>query len=413
MELDVHSAQESGLYDQRAALRGMIQRAVPALGHRQATILREAFDAVYARAGIVDDDDSTWRRPAPTFGDIQAILDEWAQDDARKTQRAAIEGCLAAVQELFGHPIFGRSSHVSVEQMLTEPLRLDLSKLPDQVRFIATETLLRKLFRMLRLKGPIPVQPADDRERFRLFVLIDEAKILSLGGGERDRADNILNELITEARKFGLGMILASPDERSLQRGGSSERRHVACPQTDGHPRSAEERAKRLRGPGGSYPSRWPWRRLLPRPPLVPGAEDSGAPEGHEGQRGALTSLRHAKVSPSCDTGTNGPAPTRSQVAKAKAVTAWYLETYHGTDDDIGVVTMFTDPARVGHFAVPLAALEAEDPEALFRVARRYDDVSAQARRSDNARPSRDQRAGRRPTYERRYAPCLGRELRL
>lgn len=210
MELDVLSAQESGLYDQRAALRGMIQRAVPALGHRQSSILRDAFDAAYARAGILDDDDSTWRRPAPTFGDIQRILDEWAQDDARKAQRAAIEGCLAAVQELFGHPIFGRSSHVSVEQMLSEPLRLDLSKLPDQVRFIATETLLRKIFRMLRLKGPIPVQPADDRERFRLFIVIDEAKILSLGGGERDRADNILNELITEARKFGLGMILAS-----------------------------------------------------------------------------------------------------------------------------------------------------------------------------------------------------------
>ncbi|WP_437537392.1 helicase HerA-like domain-containing protein [Sorangium sp. So ce726] len=210
MELDVHSAQESGLYDQRAALRGMIQRAVPALGHRQSSILREAFDAAYARAGILDDDDSTWRRAAPSFGDIESILDGWAQDDARKGQRTAIEGCLAAVQELFGHPIFGRPSHISVEQILSESLRLDLSKLPDQVRFIATETLLRKIFRMLRLKGPIPVQPADDRERFRLFVLIDEAKILSLGGGERDRTDNILNELITEARKFGLGMILAS-----------------------------------------------------------------------------------------------------------------------------------------------------------------------------------------------------------
>jgi DNA helicase HerA-like ATPase len=94
--------------------------------------------------------------------------------------------------------------------MLTGSVRLDLSKLPDQIRFVATETLLRKIFRTLRLRGPIPVQPADDRQRFRLFVVIDEAKILALGGGERDRADNILNELITEARKFGLGMILAS-----------------------------------------------------------------------------------------------------------------------------------------------------------------------------------------------------------
>jgi hypothetical protein len=56
--------------------------------------------------------------------------------------------------------------------------------------FVAIETLLRKLFRMLRLRGPIPVQPAGDRQRLRLFVVIDEAKILSLGGGERDRADN-------------------------------------------------------------------------------------------------------------------------------------------------------------------------------------------------------------------------------
>ncbi len=210
MELDISSAEESGLYDQRASLRGMIQRAVPALGHRQSNILREAFDEAYQRAGIDDNDSTTWSRPAPTFRTVEDILREWADDDARKAQRAAIEGCLAAVQELFGHPIFQRKKHVSVEQMLTASIRLDFSKLPDHVRFVATETLLRKLFRVLRLRGPIPVQPADDRQRFRIFVVIDEAKILSLGGGDRDRANNILNELITEARKFGLGMIIAS-----------------------------------------------------------------------------------------------------------------------------------------------------------------------------------------------------------
>jgi hypothetical protein len=210
MELDTTSAEESGLYDQRAALRNMIQRAVPAIGHRQSSILREAFDEAYQRAGICDDDPRTWTNSPPTFRDVQEILGDWAEDDQRRSQRSTIEGCIAAVQELFDHPIFQRAKHISVEEMLTSSVRLDLSKLPDQIRFVATETLLRKLFRMLRLRGPIPVQPADDRQRFRLFVVLDEAKILSLGGGERDRADNILNELITEARKFGLGMILAS-----------------------------------------------------------------------------------------------------------------------------------------------------------------------------------------------------------
>jgi len=210
MELDTHSAEESGLYDQRAALRAMIQRAVPALGHRQSSILREAFEEAYRAAGIVDDAPSTWNKAPPTFRTVQNILSDWAADDQRKSQRAAIEGCIAAVQQLFDHPIFQREQHVSVDSLLNSSLRLDLSKLPDHVRFVTTETLLRKLFRILRLRGPIPVQPADDRQRFRLFVIIDEAKILSLGGNDRDRSDNILNELITEARKFGLGMVLAS-----------------------------------------------------------------------------------------------------------------------------------------------------------------------------------------------------------
>ena len=210
MEIDAHSADESGLYDQRAALRGMIQRAIPSLGHRQSSVLRDAFEEAYKRTGIVDDDPATWKRPPPTFENVQDILSEWAEDDTRRSQRASIEGCLAAVQQLFDHPIFRRTSHISVEEFLSRSIRLDLSKLPDDIRFVATETLLRKLFRVLRLRGPIPVQPSDDRQRFRLFVLIDEAKILSLGGGDRDRSNNILNELITEARKFGLGMILAS-----------------------------------------------------------------------------------------------------------------------------------------------------------------------------------------------------------
>lgn len=210
MEIDARSAEESGLYDQRASLRGLVQRAVPSLGHRQSAILREAFEEAYSRAGILDNDPQTWTRPVPTFGVVQEILGEWSEDDSRRNQRASIEGCLAAVAQLFDHPIFQRTDHVSVDGFLSTSMRLDLSKLPDDIRFIATETLLRKLFRVLRLKGPIPVQPADDRQRFRLFVIIDEAKILSLGGGDRDRSDNILNELITEARKFGLGMVLAS-----------------------------------------------------------------------------------------------------------------------------------------------------------------------------------------------------------
>lgn len=210
MELDSQSAAETGLYDQRKVLRDMIRNAVPALGHRQNAILRDALEDAYTAAGFVDSDPSTWKNPPPTFADVEDILGSWADDDSRKSQRSAIEGCLAAVQEIFEHPIFHRKEHVSIEEILSSNVRLDLSKLTDEVRYIAAETLLRKIFRVLRLKGPIPVQPFDDAQRFRLFIVIDEAKILSTGAGDPDMPDRILNLLFTEARKFGLGMILAS-----------------------------------------------------------------------------------------------------------------------------------------------------------------------------------------------------------
>lgn len=210
MELDSQSAEETGLYDQRKVIRDMIRNAVPALGHRQGAILRDAIEEAYARAGFNDSDPATWRNVPPTFADVQEILADWADDDSRKSQRTSIEGCLAAVQEIFEHPIFQRREHVSVEEILSSNVRLDLSKLTDEVRYITAETLLRKVFRVLRLMGPIPVQPVDDRQRFRLFVIVDEAKILSTGGGDPDSPERILNQLFTEARKFGLGMVLAS-----------------------------------------------------------------------------------------------------------------------------------------------------------------------------------------------------------
>lgn len=193
MELDGACAKESGLYDQRGALREMIQRACPALGHKQANALREAIERVYIQAGILDNDPTTWGAMPPSFADLIREIED--------------DGLRAGAAELFGHPIFSRQQHLSVDDLLARSTRLDLSKLSDGVRFIATETLLQRIFRNLRLRGPIPVNPADDHERFRLYVVIDEAKILAAGG---DKARNILNELFTEARKFGLGMVLAS-----------------------------------------------------------------------------------------------------------------------------------------------------------------------------------------------------------
>lgn len=64
----------------------------------------------------------------------------------------------------------------------------------------------------------------------------------------------------------------------------------------------------------------------------------------------------------------NVPRPSRSQYRAARAVTAWYLDRYYGTDDDVGVPAMYCRADRVGHFAVEGPALEAGDGDALFRL---------------------------------------------
>jgi len=191
LEVDVESAKENGLYDQRTAVLEMVRRAVPQLGHKQANALHTALENAYIAAGIDDNDPETWTRTAPTFPQIMAAIED--------------EGLLAGVRGLFGHPIFNRAEHLSIEQLLTRSMRLDLSKLPDGVRYVTAETLLRRIFTGLRMRGPIPVRPVDDSERFRLFIVIDEARLITMGGNS-----DIVSSLVNEARKFGLGLILAS-----------------------------------------------------------------------------------------------------------------------------------------------------------------------------------------------------------
>lgn len=191
LEIDIESARENGLYDQRTAILEMVRRAVPQLGHKQANALHTALTDAYAAAGIRDDEPATWVRAVPTFADLMEDIQD--------------EGLLAGVRGLFGHPIFDRAHHLSIEEMLKSSMRLDLSKLPEGVRYITAETLLRRIFTALRMRGPIPVHPVDDSERFRLFVIIDEARLITMGG-----SSDIVTAMVNEARKFGLGMILAS-----------------------------------------------------------------------------------------------------------------------------------------------------------------------------------------------------------
>lgn len=208
MEIDSGRAEEVGLYDQRMALLDLLTHAIPQLGHQQRLVLADAIREAYLRAGIEDNDPSTWTLPPPTFEWVLGILEEWSSE--KGSRRQTVLACVAVVEAVFGHPLFSRGVHLPLQDILEAGLRIDLSKVAEGIRFLVADTILRKLFRILSLQGPIPVSTVSDAERFRLFIVIDEVKVLSTFKGDVDDPRLILNILATEARKFGIGLILAS-----------------------------------------------------------------------------------------------------------------------------------------------------------------------------------------------------------
>lgn len=209
LQLTSFDAERTGLIEQRMALAGMLRRAIPTLSPNQMAILTAAMAEAYRRVGIRDEWVETWHSPPPSISMVTEVLMEWCYSHPLYGSRSVM-GCINAVQAVFSHPVFNRQHNLDVTSLLMASSRLDLSAVDDSIRFIVAETVLRMVFAALRRQGPIPVDPAGDHERFRLFIMIDEAKILAMGKGDPNGRDRILNVLATEGRKYGIGLILAS-----------------------------------------------------------------------------------------------------------------------------------------------------------------------------------------------------------
>jgi hypothetical protein len=71
---------------------------------------------------------------------------------------------------------------------------------------------------------------------------------------------------------------------------------------------------------------------------------------------------------PDATKGLASRAPRADQIELTRAAVRWYLDLYHGSADDVGVIRMFADPERVGAFAVSLDALRRGAPAESFRL---------------------------------------------
>ena len=156
--------------------------AVPGLGSRQQLILSETAREV-CRAERCD------------LGELRKQLQE--QQGSKSADRNSVFGLLASLDVVFGEPVFEATNILDPRVLLTGAHRLDLTQLVRPAQVLVIETLLRWLFEAIRSAGPV-----SSRGLLRVFAICDEAALL--------RGSEVLDILFREARKFGLGMALAS-----------------------------------------------------------------------------------------------------------------------------------------------------------------------------------------------------------
>lgn len=179
-----------------------LKESYPTIGDIQEASLIEILEEAYAKRGITEEKE-TWGKPCPNFEDVKNILDERISETGDK-ELLRLKNKLS---KIFKFNIFSKPNTIDTKDLFNESTVLDLSKLPDDFRFLVADTILRKIYRNLVLRDPIGFD-AKGKERFRIFIAIDEAKIIA--PTKKDNIKAIINILGTEARKFGVGFIVSS-----------------------------------------------------------------------------------------------------------------------------------------------------------------------------------------------------------
>lgn len=189
---------------QKEIVRTRLQRTFAPMGSVQLGVLDDLLHRCYETRSIIQEDQTSWRREPPTFADLEALLEE---DIAGKKNPERLQALKTKISPVFDCKVFSKPALPINAKGIT---RIDMSRLGLDIQFLASDVLLRQLFRAAMLAG----EAAEGELRY-LFV-IDEAKLLVSRG--KDDPLGIINRLATEARKYGVGLLLASQDLEHFSR---------------------------------------------------------------------------------------------------------------------------------------------------------------------------------------------------
>ena len=167
------------------------------LGDIQNAVLTDAIKRTYIENGFIANDRTTWNNPTPPFNQILDLL-----EFMEKNEGGNVKNLKYRIRPLFENDVFingGTSS--SIDILLKHNTIIRLATLPtvELMKTIARFTL-QSIYNRMLAEGP--------SKNIKLFVVIDEAHKLSY--------DQTLTALIREARKYGIGFLLASQSVRDF-----------------------------------------------------------------------------------------------------------------------------------------------------------------------------------------------------
>lgn len=193
--LSIHASDLHGPISVAQRLADSFSRVYPRIGVQQHAILRSAILDVFSDAGI-SEDIRTWRLPPPPLRRLKAKLSQLAQTGDATSRRLAAS-VASHIATLFVFDVFRPSgTTVRWKDLLSRRVTLlQFRGLEQGVAKLATEFLLWNLIQDAEAAGP---------QSLRGFLVLDEAHRLSAEEGSP------VERLLREARKFGIGLILAS-----------------------------------------------------------------------------------------------------------------------------------------------------------------------------------------------------------
>jgi hypothetical protein len=169
------------------------------LGDIQRAILRDAIGQAFMVNGFIAGNKTTWNNTPPTLSQVWEILKL-----LEKSEGGNVRNLNLRIQPLFETGVFVESSETQpFDQILTQASIIRLSNLATPELMVAVSRfVLQKIYAYMLSKGPT--------SELRVFAVVDEAHKLSY--------DETLTELIREARKYGVGILLASQSVKDFDR---------------------------------------------------------------------------------------------------------------------------------------------------------------------------------------------------